>query len=575
MATTLNFGLYKRLLRYIFPYKLAIAATVLTLVGLAALEPYKAVLMEKLFDDGLIEKDQSVFLFIPLAIAGLFIVIGLVEYVSKVTSQWIAQKAILNIRADMFAKLHRLPLSTHQAYGTGKLMSKITYDVPMASNALSNGWVILIRDTLILIALLGYLAFQSWQLTLILLVAGPLLAFILERASKIMRKSSKAMQKNMGAITQQLEESLRAHRDIKIYGAESYENLQFHKTAEKLLKHSLKVTKVSALNVPLVQVIAAVALSVIIYIAMLMVNDGLLSPGELLSYIVAMAMTFEPIRRLTNVNVTIQKGMAAAESIFELLDQAEEVDQGSEILPQENLNIEFSDAGFHYNNTEEAAISQLNLTVESNQTTALVGQSGSGKTTLAHLMTGFYPLSSGKLTIAGIPIEAVSLKSLRHNIAFVSQDINLFDDTIAANIAYGHDTYDYQDIKQAAINAHAWEFIEKLPQGLETSVGDSGCNLSGGQRQRISLARAFLKNAPILILDEATSALDNQSEQEIQKAMEEMQGKRTIIIIAHRLSSIKHADKIVVLENGKVVEEGDHNHLMLSKGHYTKLHQIH
>ena len=573
MADSFNFTLYKRLFRYITPYKFAIAGMLSVLIILAGLEPFKAVLMEKLFDEGLISGQSDLFIWIPIQIAGLFIVLGFFEYGSKVMSQWVAQKAIMNIRADMFSKMHRLPLATQQAYGTGKLMSKITYDVTMAGSTLSNAWVVIIRDTLIVIALLGYLTYQSWQLTSIILIVGPLMAFILDRASKMMRSSSKAMQKNMGDITQQLEESIRGFRDIKIYGTEDYENKRFLQTAKRLFRHSLNVTKVSALNVPLVQVIAAIALSIIISFAILMVNRGELTAPELLAYITAMALIFEPIRRLTNINETVQKGMAAAESIFQLLDQEEEIDNGTQTLPEQELSIHFKDVSFKYPSTDTWVIKDLNLTIEANKTTALVGQSGSGKTTIAHLIAGFYPIEKGTLEISGSNINDISLSSLRDNIAFVSQDIALFDDTVAANIAYGQTEYDDDEVKQAAINAHAWEFIQKLPQGLQTPVGDDGCNLSGGQRQRISLARAFLKNAPILILDEATSALDNNSELEIQKAMEEMQGERTVVIIAHRLSTIKNSDCIVVLKQGTLVEKGNHHSLIKNNGFYSSLNK--
>ncbi|MBX2810146.1 MAG: lipid A export permease/ATP-binding protein MsbA [Cellvibrionaceae bacterium] len=570
---TETFFLYRRLLQYILPYKAAIITTILALVCMAAMEPLLATLFQMLVDESLIEQNPAAFIKVPLMLAGVFIIKGIAEYFSKVMSRWIAEKAILEIRADMFAKLHRLPLSTHQAYGTGKMMSKITYDVPMASDALSNAWMVIIRDALTIAALLSYLLYVSWQLTLLLGIAGPAMAFILDRASKLMRGFSKAMQQNMGDLTEQLEQGIRGHRDIKIYSAETYENAYFRSTAEKLRENTMQVAKVAALNVPLVQVIAAIALSIIVYIATLMAANDYFSPGGLVGYITAMSLIFEPIRRITNINETIQQGMAAADSIFQLLDQPEETDKGTQSLPPQALGIAFKQVHFAYENTQAPILDNFSLNIEANKTTALVGYSGSGKTSIINLITRFYTANHGQLTIGGIDINALSLASLRQSIALVSQNIVLFNDTIAANIAYGHKHYDRAAIKTAAIAAYAWDFIETLPQGLETRVGDNGCSLSGGQRQRIALARAFLKQAPILILDEATSALDNQSEYEIQQAMADFGKTHTVIIVAHRLSTIKDADKIVVLDKGKVVEQGQHQQLLQQQGYYSSLYE--
>lgn len=563
--------LYRRLLGYIKPYKAMIALTLLMLVALAAMEPATAAILKDLVDRSLIEKDPSSFLILPLLLAGVFIVKGIAEYFSKVASQWIAQKAILQIRSEMHRKMQYLPMTTFQNYSTGGLMSKITYDVAQTSNALSEAWIVLIRDTLIVIALFSYMLFISWQLTLLMLLIGPLVAWIIDKASKLMRKSSRHLQSDMGNLTHQLEEGLVGHRDIKIYGAESYEQNRFQNTAESLFKHTMNVTKVSALNVPLVQVLAAVALSIVVYIAMQMSAQDLFTPGELLSYITAMALTFEPIRRLTNINLTVQKGMAASESIFELLDQPEEKNTGS-LRPVINGEIHFNNVQFNYPNALKPALDNFNLLIARNKTTALVGQSGSGKTTLVNLIARFYSPTQGEILLDGTPLEKIELSYLREHIAFVSQNVVLFNDSVRANIAYGHLEYDETAIIQAAKDAHAWEFIEKLPQGLDTLIGDNGALLSGGQRQRLAIARAFLKNAPILILDEATSALDNQSEAMIQQAMEKLRQDRTVIIIAHRLSTIEKADQIAVMEHGQLKELGSHSELLQKNGLYAGLY---
>ncbi len=566
-------ALYRRLLNYILPFKGLIAITLVALVIIAAMEPAIAMVLKNLVDESLIAKNPDSFVMIPLLLAGVFIIKGIAEYFSKVFSQWIAQKAILAIRADMYQKMQRLPYAVFQNYGTGKLMSKITYDVPQASNALSTAWVIIIRDSLTIIALVAYLLYISWQLTLIMLVIGPVVAFIIDKTSKLMRNSSKSMQQNMGQLTHQLEEGLTAHQDIKIYGAEGYEQKRFKDTATELLNNSMAVTKVSALSVPLVQVLAAIALSGVVYIAMKMSAEGQFTPGELLAFITAMALTFEPMRRLTSINETVQKGMAAAESIFELLDQPNETNTGTGTLTALKGEWQFKDVQFQYPNSDKPALQNINLILPAGKTTALVGQSGSGKSTIANLMTRFYDTTSGEILLDNTNVLTLERRFLREQIALVSQKVILFEDTIAANIAYGQPDISNEKITQAAKDAHAWEFIENLPMGLQTNIGENGNLLSGGQRQRIAIARAFLKNAPILIMDEATSALDNQSEKMIQKAMDILKKNRTVIIIAHRLSTIENADNIVVLDKGKLIEQGSHATLLKQQGPYAKLYQ--
>lgn len=565
--------LYKRLLNYIKPYWKVVAITLVALVIAAAMEPLMPALLKPLVDDSLIAKNPDSIATIPLLIMLVFVVKGLAEYASKVASEWVAHKAILDIRAQMFAKINSLPQQTHHDYTTGKLLSKITYDVPQVGASLSQAWIIIIRDTLIVLGLIGFLLYTSWQLTLLMLIIGPVIAFIIDRASRLMRQSSKAMQNTMGELTQRLEEGLNGHKEIKIYGAEHYEQARFHATAENLRKHTMDVVKVSAANVPMVQMLAAIALAGVLYAASVMSAQDLFTPGEFIAFITAMAMIFEPIRRLTNINVVIQKGMAAAESIFELLDQPDEPNTGTLKLSGVQGQIRFENVSFRYAGSDQPALQEFNLTLPAKETTALVGQSGSGKTTLANLITRFYQPQSGQIWIDDTPLNDIELHNLRDQIAYVSQNVVLFNDTLAANIAYGHDESDEAAIIAAAKAAHAWEFIEKLPQGLNTVVGDQGASLSGGQRQRIAIARAFLKNAPILIMDEATSALDNQSEQMIQQAMDTLRRDRTVIIIAHRLSTIESADQIVVMEHGRLAEIGNHQTLLTQNGIYARLYQ--
>jgi len=564
--------LYRRLFKYILPYKGMIGLTLLALIAIAAMEPATAIILKDLVDRSLIEKDPASFIILPLLLAGVFIVKGIAEYFSKVASQWLAEKAILQMRAEMHRKMQFLPYSTFQSYSTGSLMSKITYDVAQTNNALSEAWIVIIRDSLIVLALFSYMLYVSWELTLLMLIVGPVVAWIIDRASKLMRQSSRHMQSNMGQLTHQLEEGLVGMRDIKIYGAESYEQRRFHQTASELFKHTLSMVKVSALNVPLVQVLAALALAGVIFIAMQMAAQDKFTPGELLSFITAMALTFEPIRRLTNINLVVQKGMAAAESIFALLDLPEETNTGTQRPPIKG-ELQLNNLVFQYDRAEQPTLKGIRLTIPAHQTTALVGASGSGKSTLVNLIARFFAPTRGDILLDNTPLADIELDYLRQHIAFVSQHVVLFNDSIRANIAYGHDEFDEAAIIQAAKDAHAWEFIEKLPDGLDTMIGDNGALLSGGQRQRLAIARAFLKNAPILILDEATSALDNQSEAMIQQAMAKLRQNRTVIIIAHRLSTIEQADQIAVLDQGELVELGTHRDLLAKQGVYARLQQ--
>lgn len=564
--------LYGRLLRYVMPYKAAIALTLLSLVILAALEPATAYVLKDLVDIGLIEQDPNSFVILPFLLALVFVFKGVFEYISNVVSQWISERATLQIRHEMFEKLQFMPLASFNDTSSGHLMSKITHNVSQTSSALVNAWVILIRDSLMIIALVAYMLFVSWQLTLLMLVIAPVVGLLINKASQLMRKYSRKSQLNMGEVTQQLEESIHAHKDIKIYGAEAYEMARFNRVLTQQMHYNVKQVRVAALNVPLVQVIAAIALSFVVYFAMKLAADGAFTPGELVSFILAMALTFDPIRRLTSINITLQKGLAAAESIFEFLAIANESNPGH-LRPKVMGELQLQDVSFTYPATDKTTLNQLSLRLPAGQTTALVGASGSGKTTLVNLIARFYTPTSGQILLDGTPLEAIELTHLRAQIAFVSQHVVLFNDTVRANIAYGHDAFDEAAIIQAAKEAHAWAFIEQLPKGLDTVIGDNGALLSGGQRQRLAIARAFLKNAPILILDEATSALDNQSEAMIQQAMAKLRQNRTVIIIAHRLTTIEQADQIAVLDAGLLVELGSHADLLAQQGYYAQLHR--
>jgi subfamily B ATP-binding cassette protein MsbA len=534
--------------------------------------PLLPALLKDVVDESLIAKNEEAIVTIPLLIMLIFMIRGFAEYASKVAGEWVAHRAIQDIRSQLFAKLNRLSEQTHREYTEGKLLSKVTYDVPQVGATLSQAWIVIIKESLIVLGLLGFLFYTTWQLTLLVIVIAPIVAFVFNRASKLMRKSNKNIQASMGVLTQRLGESLKGHKEIKIYGAQDYEQGRFDNASETLRKHTMKTVRVAAANVPVIQLIASVSLAGVIYVASLMSSKDMLTPGEFIAFVTAMVMIFDPIRRLTNINATIQRGMAAAESIFELLDHSEEPNLGEKRLPSVKGNIALQDIDFAYD-SDKPIFKHFSLQIPAGKTIALVGASGSGKSTIANLVTRFYQPENGKLTLDGNDLSELDMNFLREQIAYVSQNVVLFNDTLAANIAYGREDIPQEQIEWAAKAAHAWEFIETLPEGLETIIGDNGASLSGGQRQRIAIARAFLKNAPILIMDEATSALDNQSEKMIQQAMEVLRQNRTVIIIAHRLSTIENADQIVVLEHGKVIEQGSHQELLASDGLYAGLYR--
>lgn len=573
MLKSTPWELYKRLLRTLSPYKAQVGLVLASLLVAAVTEPLLPILLKYLVDDTLIAKNPNMAFWIPIMVTLVFCLKGLAEYVSKVASSWVAHKAILDIRALMFRKIVELPLQAQHDYSGGNLLSKVTYNVPQVANSLGDAWIIVIRDVMIIVGLLGYLTYLSWKLTLLTLLIAPLVGFIIDRASRLMRQSSTDMQNSMGIMTQQLEECLGGIRDIKIYGAQEKEKKRLFQTAEELRRHTMSVIRVAAANVPLVQILAAIALSIVIFVATTLSQQGSLSPGEFVAFITAMALVFEPIRRLTSVNQSIQQGLAAAESIFELIDQPDEPNPGKERLTSLTGEIKLEQLSFQYPRGDTKVLSDLTLTIPAGKTTALVGQSGSGKTTLVNLIARFYSPTQGRLTIDGTSLESLDLAHWREQVAFVSQNVVLFNDTIRANIAFGNLPDDENLLIQAAKDAHAWEFIQNLPNGLDTIIGDNGALLSGGQRQRLAIARAFLKNAPILVFDEATSSLDNQSEAMIQQAMERLRLNRTVIIIAHRLSTIENADQIVVMDQGRRVELGSHATLMTARGVYFNLYQ--
>ena len=566
-----SFQLYRRLLGSARPYLKVVALSILAMIAAAALEPVLPSLLKPLVDESLIKKNHVAQWQVPLFLMLAFLGKGIAEYVASVSSQWIANKAITDLRQQVFRHQMHLPIPVHQAETGGRMLSRILYDIPQVGAALSNAWIIVIRDTLVIIGLTGYLIYTAWELTLVIVAIAPVVAWLIRVASRKLRGSNREMQETTGRMTGMVEETLSGVREIKLFGTHDHEDRRFADVSEQLRQQTMRTVRVSAINVPLVQVLAAAAVATVIWTASSLSAEDKLSPGEFVAFVTAMSMLFEPIRRLTNINAVIQRGLAGAQSIFDLLDTPPEVDTASGSLPRAKGELRFDDVSFRYPGQAELALQHFSLDVHPGQTVALVGASGSGKSTLINLIARFYDADQGRILLDGTPLANLPLAHLRQQLGWVGQQVVLFDDTIAANIAYGRPDVSEADIVAAARAAHAMEFIDKLPDGLATRVGANGSQLSGGQRQRIAIARAFLRDAPILLLDEATSALDNESERAVKDALIELRKNRTVIVIAHRLSTIHDADKIVVMEHGRIVESGTHESLQAAAGAYARL----
>lgn len=565
--------LYLRLLEYAKPHWKLFLLTLFCMMIFALTEPAMPALMKPLLDGSFVNKDPKMISLMPLIIVIIFIIRGITNVISTVGMSWIAQKVVMELRQNVFDKVIRLPASHFDNQATGSIISKMTYDVVQVAQASTEVLVTIVKDSVTIMGLLGWMLYVNWKLSLIMLLVGPVIAIIVSFVSKRMRVLNRSLQDSMGNITHVLEEAINGYKVMKIFGGQPYETNRFADVNNWIRRYTMKTVTASAVSVSIVQLVTVSALATIIYFASMQSVSNEITVGGFVSFIGAMAMLFSPIKRLTSVNEKLQRGLAAAESIFNVIDLPSEADNGQQTLEQVKGDITFKDVTFTYNEKEKPALEQFNLTIKAGQTVALVGPSGSGKSTLANLLPLFYRPTSGQIEIDNINIESVTLESLRQQIAFVSQDIVLFNDTLKANIAYGSLTNaTEEDVKQAADHAYALSFIDKLPEGIHSQIGEKGAQLSGGQRQRIAIARAFLKDAPILILDEATSALDTESEKYIQESLEQLKKGRTTIIIAHRLSTIETADCIVVLKDGQLAEHGSHQNLMKNNGLYAQLY---
>ncbi|MES9963895.1 MAG: lipid A export permease/ATP-binding protein MsbA [Candidatus Sedimenticola sp. 20ELBAFRAG] len=567
-----SYDQYRRLLEYVKPHKGVFAASIFATVVLAATEPAAAALMKPLLDGSFVAKDPTMIVLMPLLLIGLFMVRGIAGFISATAMESVASHVVFDLRSEMIERLTTLPSSYYDNNSAGITLSKITFDVEQLTAAATRGLIILVRDTLAIAGLLGWAIYLSWKLAIIALLLVPVVVILVKLISTRLRHINLTLQQSMGEMTHILEEAIKGNRIVKLFGGEEYERQRFHSASKKVRQHRVKNIMVGTANVQIIQILAVSGLALMAYLAAKI--D--FTPGEFMSFFTAIALTLSPLKRLTGVNADLQKGLAAADTVFTLLDQKPEVDTGRSKLPEQVTGrLELSSIDFSYPDHEELVLRDISLTINPGESIALVGPSGSGKTSLTSLLPRFYTPVRGGIFLDGVDTIELPLKELRSRISLVSQDVVLFNDSIRANIAYGASAgADDSDIREAARAANALQFIEQMPEGLDTQIGDNGVRLSGGQRQRIAIARALLKNAPVLILDEATSALDTESEQLIQEAMDRLRRGRTTIIIAHRLSTIEHADRIVVLDKGKIIETGSHSELLEQGGLYHKLYQI-
>jgi ATP-binding cassette, subfamily B, bacterial MsbA len=561
--------LHLRMLMYVKQQWIVFSISILALMILSATNTGFLATIKMVTDEGFVNTDTHNRIFLPFMLIGLLALRAISGFTSSFAMRWVGRKVIEQIRLDAFSKLMTLPVSFFDAHSVGSIASKLTFDSEQMFNAVTKATVSIVRDSLTIIGMIAYMLYLDWRLTMIFALIAPLMVFYLKRMTPKLRASSQSVQQTMGDMTQAIEEAASGQRMVKIFGGEAYEYERFSLIAKANRHMMTRLGRVSGLNSMVIELLAAFALGLVVYYA-----TGRFTAGEFAAFIGAMLMLIAPIKSLTSLNADIQIGLAAAQSIFSLVDTPAQIDDGDKEIGRAKGQIVMREVSLHYDHAKHAALNNINLNIQPGEKIALVGRSGGGKTTLVNLFPRFYELQQGLVMIDGLDIRSMTLKNLREQFSMVSQEVVLFNDTVFNNIAYGTlRNVSQAQVIQAAKAAHAMEFIEQLPNGLYSDIGDRGVRLSGGQRQRLAIARSILKDAPILLLDEATSALDTESEQHVQAALDELMKNRTTIVIAHRLSTIENADRILVMEKGEIVETGNHAELLKLNAHYAKLYQ--
>lgn len=565
-----------RLVRYLRPYRVRLGAAFLCSALVAALSGAYAWLVKPVLDEIFINKNEALLLVLPLALFAVAVLKSAFSYGQNYLMNYVGNQVITDIRQELFGKMVRLPVQYHDANTSGRLVSRVINDVTLMANAIAGVLKDVFQQGLTFLAMLGVIFYQNWKLGGMSLVVIPLAVVTMMRMGKRLRALGKSGQEQMGDMASTLQETLSGIRMVKAYGREAAEAERFKESNKAFLNTTMKAIQVSSLGSSHIEVIGVVGVALIIWYGGSLVISGDMTPGAFFSFLTAMFMVFTPLRRLAGSNNTIQQALAAAERVFGVIDlqTEQEADRGQLVMPPITRSVVYQDVTFLYEGQTVPALSDVDLVIPAGQMVAVVGSSGSGKSTLANLLPRFYTPTAGSVLIDGVDIQSFTLASLRAQIGIVSQEVVLFDDTVFNNIAFGRQNATEADVVRAAKLAYAHEFIERLPQGYATMVGEKGIKLSGGERQRLAIARAILRDPPLLILDEATSALDTESERVVQMALSNLMAHRTTLVIAHRLSTVQRADRIVVLDRGTIVESGTHDELLLRGGQYKRLHAL-